>query len=209
MTSVPYLLRTPRMVLRCMGPEDAALRKDAVDSSGAHLADFFPPTPDGKPVTLEAHAAQVRRFRGMFDADADRLYGAFINEGRKFAGETGLLKRAGIDALEIAYWMRKDAVGQGLATEMAQAMVKCAFEGDRIKRLDLMCTPENERSAAMARRLGFTFEGRMRDMQLAPHHTRGDLFRFTMLSSEYPSTPAASLRMFAFDFLGREISFGR
>lgn len=200
----PYLLRTPHLVLRCLGPEDAAQRKEAVDSSGAHLADFFRPTADG-PLGLDDHAAQIRRLRGLFDSDQDRSYGAFEAASGKLLGESALLKRAGIGALEIGYWMRRDSVGRGLATEMNQAVVKVAFEHDRVKRMDLLCKVTNERSAAMARRLGFTFEGRLRDRQLAPHHDRGDLLCFTLLADEYPHTPCRDLPVEAFDFLGRLI----
>jgi RimJ/RimL family protein N-acetyltransferase len=201
----PYLLRTPRLVLRCMQPEDAARRKEAVDSSGEHLEPLFPPTPEG-PMSLEGHAALIRRFRGSFDLDQDRGYGAFDPETGRMLGETGLLRRAGLGALEIAYWFRRDAVGRGLATEMVSAMVKTGFEFDKVKRMDIMCDPDNERSAAMARRLGFTFEARLRDRQLAPHHTRGDLLCFTLLASEYPATPASRLPLEPFDFLGRRMS---
>ena len=208
MSSPPYLLRTPRLVVRCFTPEDAVRRKEAVDSSGAHLAGFFFSATGGAgPMSLEEHAAQIRRLRGGFDLDQDRRYAAFEPDTGRMLGETGLLRRAGIEALEIAYWMRRDAVGQGLATEMASAMVRTAFEFDRVKRLDLFCKPDNERSAAMARRLGFTFEGRLRDRQLAPHHQRGDLLSFTLLPSEYPSTPARALSLQAFDFLGRPMGW--
>ncbi|WP_224248760.1 GNAT family N-acetyltransferase [Hyalangium gracile] len=201
----PYLLRTPRLLLRCLQPEDAARRKEAVDSSGEHLDLFFPPSPEGRP-SLDSHAAQIRRFRGNFDLDQDRIYGAFDPESGRMLGENYLLKRAGIAALEVGYWLRRDAGGQGIATEMASAMVKTAFEFDKVLRMDLMCSPSNERSAAMARRLGFTFEGRLRDRQLAAHHVRGDILCFTLLSTEYPRTPASQLQLEAFDFLGRPVT---
>ena len=176
-------------------------RKEAVDSSGEHLAGFYP---EGV-MPLEAHVAHVRRMRGNFDLDQDRAYGAFEPESGRMLGESFLLKRAGIAALEIGYWLRKDAVGQGIATEMASALVKVAFEFDKVRRLDLMCSPENERSAAVARRLGFTLEGRLRDRQLAAHHPRGDLLCFTLLAAEYPRTPASQFQLEAFDFLGRKL----
>ncbi|WP_224243453.1 GNAT family N-acetyltransferase [Hyalangium gracile] len=203
LSTTPYLIRTARLVVRCMQPEDAARRKEAVDSSGAHLDELFP-LKEG-PLSLEVHAAHLRRFRGSFDLDQDRGYGAFEPDTGRMLGETGLLKRAGIGALELSYWFRGGAVGKGLATEMASAMVKTAFEFDKVKRLDVYCLPENERSAAMARRLGFTFEGRLRDRQLAPHHERADLLCFTLLDSEYPRTPASQLPFEAFDFLGRRL----
>jgi RimJ/RimL family protein N-acetyltransferase len=180
-------------------------RKDAVDSSGEHLEEMFPPTPEG-PMSLETHGVHIRKLRGMFDLNQDRGYGVFEPDTGRMLGETGLLKRAGIDALEISYWFRRDATGRGLATEAASAMVKTAFEFEKVKRMDLMCLPENERSAAMARRLGFTFEGRLRDRQLAPHHSRSDLLCFTLLSTEYPRTQASQLPLEAYDFLGRRLA---
>jgi RimJ/RimL family protein N-acetyltransferase len=200
----PYLLKTPRLILRCMGPEDAARRKDAVDSSGEFLEEIFPRTPEG-PMSLEAHAVHIRKYRGMFDLNQDRGYGIFEPDTGRLLGEAGLLKRVGIDAVEISYWFRRDATGRGLATEAASAMVKTAFELDKVKRMDLMCVPENERSAAMARRLGFTFEGRLRDRQFQPHHSRSDLLCFSLLSTEYPRIQASQLPLEAFDFLGQRL----
>ena len=201
----PYLIRTPRMTLRCFRPEDAALRKDAVDHSGAHLALSFPPGADG-PMSLERHAAQIRQLRSAFDADEARSYAALNKEETRLLGEVGLHgRRSGIGALEISYWLRKDACGQGLATEMACALIRCAFELDGVVRVDLMCAPENTRSAAMARRLGFTLEGRLRQRQLVPHRPRTDLISYSMLGEDFPMSPAAVLPLEAFDFLGRPL----
>jgi RimJ/RimL family protein N-acetyltransferase len=157
-------------------------------------------------MTLEGHVAHVRKLRGMFDLNQDRGYGVFEPDTGRMLGETGLLKRVGLDAVEISYWFRLDATGRGLATEAASAMVKTAFEIDKVKRMDLMCLPENERSAAMARRLGFTFEGRLRDRQFQPHHSRSDLLSFSLLSTEYPRTQASQLPLEAYDFLGRRLA---
>lgn len=204
----PYSLRTARLLLRCPEPADAAPRKAAVDSSAEHLNDLFPIPPEG-PYPLDWHAAQLRKRRSGFDLDQDRGYIAFDPASGRLLGEAFLLRRAGLQALEIGYWLRADAVGHGLATEMSAAVVKTAFELDAIRRLDLYCSPENERSAAMARRLGFTFEGRLRDRQLAAHHPRGDLLCFTLLASEYPQTRARQLAIEAFDFLGRPLAWPR
>jgi len=197
----PYVLRTPRLIVRCLEPADAARRKDALDSSGEHLAGYYP---QGV-APLEAQIAHVRRMRANFDLDQDRAYGTFEPDSGRMLGEVFLLKRAGIAALEIGYWLRLDAVGKGIATEMASALVKVAFEFDKVRRLDLMCSPENERSAAVARRLGFTLEGRLRDRQIAAHHPRSDLLCFTLLAVEYPRSPASQLPLEAFDFLGQRL----
>ena len=205
--NVAYRLTTPDLVLRCIEPQDAPARKQAVDASGEHLEDFFRPTPEG-PMTLDAHVVQLRRYRAAFDSDTDRCYAVLDAARQRFLGEALLLKRVGIDALELGYWIRADAAGRGLATQMASALVKCAFELEGVARLDLLCLTGNERSAAMARRLGFTLEGTLRDRQLYAHHRRGDLSSFSLLASEYPRTRSAGLALEAFDVLGRPLSRG-
>lgn len=202
-----YRVRTPRLLLRCYEPSDIEPRLEAVVSSGEHLHGFFPPTPAG-PLPLDFHLAQVRRFRGNFDLDQDRCYVALDAETGELLGEVCLLTRAGLGAREVGYWMRRSATGRGLATEMAAAATRIAFELDKVKRMDLMCSPENTASAGVARRLGYTLEGRLRDRQLAPHHQRGDLFCFTLLASEYPQSAAHAVPIEAFDMLGRRLFQG-
>jgi RimJ/RimL family protein N-acetyltransferase len=199
-----YRVRTPRLLLRGHEPTDIGPRLEAVESSGEHLRDFFPPQPDGPP-PLEVHLAQLRKMRGNFDLDQDRTYAVVDPETGRFLGEVGLYTRAGIGAREVGYWLRRDAVGKGLATEMASAVIRTAFELDKVTRVDLTCDPDNAASAAVARRMGFTLEGRLRDRQLAPHHTRGDILCFTLLSSEYERSPVHAVPIEAFDLLGRRL----
>ncbi|HEX5747782.1 MAG TPA: GNAT family protein [Archangium sp.] len=203
-TSPAYSIRTPRLLLRCCEPSDAAPRLEAVTSSGAHLHEFFPPQPEGPP-PLALHVAQLRKMRGGFDLDQDRPYVVVELHTGRFLGEVGLLTRAGLGAREVGYWLRRDAIGQGLATEMTAAVIRTAFELDKVSRVDLTCDPANAASAAVARRLGFTLEGRLRERQLAPHHVRGDILCFSLLASEYPHGPAHAVPIEAFDYLGQRI----
>lgn len=200
-----YELRAPRLVLRCYAPTDAQARMDAVNASGRHLDGFFPPDAEGKKPSLAAHVAQLRAFRGKFDLDQDRLFAVFEAGTDRFIGEVCLLLRAGIAAREIGYWIRQDATGKGYVTEAAGVLTRIAFEHDRASRVDIMVSPDNTASANVARRLGYVFEGRLRDRQLAPHHPRGDLLSFTLLSREYPDSAAARIPYEAFDLLGRAI----
>ncbi|XXF75424.1 GNAT family protein [Myxococcaceae bacterium GXIMD 01537] len=201
---VAYQVRTPRLLLRGHEAADIARRLEAVESSGEYLREFFPPPTDGTP-PLETHVAQVRKFRGHFDLDQDRTYAVVDPDTGRFLGEVGLYTRAGIGAREVGYWVRRDAAGKGLATEMASAVIRTAFELDGLKRIDLTCDPANLASAAVARRMGFTLEGRLRDRQLAPHHRRGDIFYFTLLSTEYPGSPVHAVPIEAYDVLGRRL----
>jgi RimJ/RimL family protein N-acetyltransferase len=203
-SSPAYLVRTPRLLLRCPEPADARRRQEAMDASAAHLAELFPPLAAGE-WTLATHVAHVRRSRGGFDTDGDRAYEALTPDGERLLGEGFLLRRAGLGALEVGYWLRADAVGKGTATELSAALVKVAFEVDGVHRLDLTCSPDNARSIAMAKRLGFTLEGRLRERQLAAHHPRADILCFTLLASEYPQTLSHAQPLEAFGLLGERL----
>lgn len=200
-----YSIRSPRLLLRAYSPSDVEPRMEAVNSSGSHLDGFFPLGSNGQKPGLDEHLAQLRTFRGRFDLDQDRLFAVLDRETGRFLGEGCLLLRAGIAAREIGYWIRKDATGQGYVTEMAGVLTRIAFEHDRASRVDIMVSPDNAPSANVARRLGFTLEGRLRDRQLAPHHPRGDLLSFTLLAGEYPRSAAYRIDYQAFDLLGRLI----
>ncbi|MGA9520774.1 MAG: GNAT family protein, partial [Myxococcaceae bacterium] len=163
-----------------------------------------PPLPEGTD-PVEHHLARIRMARGAFDLDQNWTFVAEELATGKLIGEVCLLTRAGIAAREVGYWVAEAGLRRGFATEMAAAMVRVAFELEQMKRVDLMITPGNEGSVGVARKLGFTLEGRLRDRQLLPHHTRGDLFSFTLLDSEYPTSPARAVEIEAFDMLDRRV----
>jgi RimJ/RimL family protein N-acetyltransferase len=165
--------------------------------------------PEGGPMTINDHLRQIRWVRGSFDLDQDRGYGVFDPETGKQIGEVALLQRtSGFEAAELGTWIRRDAEGKGLAVEMNSAMLRFGFEYAKLKRVDAFSWPENERSAALARRLGFFYEGRLRQRQQAPHHKRTDMLAFSIVDSEFPSTPASKVPILqAFDIFGKPMSW--
>lgn len=67
---------------------------------------------------------------------------------------------------EIGYWVRASATGQGYVTEAVKLLVDYAFTHLHANRIKIRCDERNERSAAVARRLGFMQEGRLRNHML-------------------------------------------
>ena len=63
---------------------------------------------------------------------------------------------------EIGYWIAEGAQGRGLVTKGCRAIMRHGFEDLGLRRLELKCAATNTRSAAVAGRLGFTLEGRLR-----------------------------------------------
>lgn len=198
-----YRILTPRLVIRCWNPVDAPLLKEAVDSSIDHLKPFMP-WAHQEPTSLQEKINRLRDWRGRFDLSQDFVYGVFNREETRVLGGSGLHTRAGALAREIGYWIRKDSVQQGFATEVSKALIKVAFEIDQVNRVEIRCDPENIYSAAVPRILGFTHEGTLRK-----NHTNLDELHdsmiWAMVAEEYPASPAASIEIEAFDAVDRKL----
>lgn len=204
-----YRIVTPRLVVRCWSPDDAPRLGEAVESSLDHLRPWMD-WAWHEPKTLDERVLLLRDFRSRFDTGTELAAGIFDRDERRVLGSVALVARAAPGVLEIGYWLRPDAVGQGLATEAAAAMTRVAFEVEVVSRLELRCDPANARSAALARRLGFTREGTLRRNVPSVDGTgRRDSQVWGLLDDEYPSSPAARVPVEAFDALGHPLPFLR
>lgn len=141
----------------------------------------------------------------MFDLGQDFFYGIFAREEVQVLGASGLHTRAGEGAREIGYWIHKHHVNQGLATEASAALVRVAFEVDRVRRVEIHSDPQNVPSAAVPRKLGFTHEATLRQRKPFLEERFVDDMVWTLFADEYPASPAAALPVTAFDVLGRRI----
>ena len=106
-------------------------------------------------------------------------YGIWALENKstgELVGRAGLLNLPGWPDVEVCWALSPRFWGHGFATEGARAAVGWAFEKAGLPRLVSLVHPENESSAAVARRLGerlverITFEGKPTDVYeiLAP-----------------------------------------
>jgi RimJ/RimL family protein N-acetyltransferase len=202
----PYRLETDRLVLRCWEPDDAPLMKEAVDASIDHLLPWMP-WARYEPQSLDEKMELARRFRGEFDLGTQYVYGVFEPDESRVLGGSGLHPRGGDSSLEIGYWIRADAIGRGLATEVAAVLTRAGFEKFGLERVDVQVDPENERSINIPRKLGFVEDGRLR-RRLPPKEEGGarrDSVLFTMLADELPGSPCLAYEYTAYDALGREL----
>jgi len=199
-----YRIQTLRLVLRCWDPKDAPMLKAAVDTSLDHLRPWMP-WAGTEATDLATQAGLLRRFRGEFDLEQDFVYGIFNADETLVVGGCGLHTRAGPKAREIGYWIRAGHTSQGLATEAAAALTRVAFEVDEVSRVEIHCDPENVRSAAVARKLGFVHEATLRNRARTAEGKLRDTMIWTLFSDEYPASPAASAEIEAFDVLGGKL----
>lgn len=83
----------------------------------------------------------------------------------------------------IGYWLTPAARGRGVVTRAVRLACRFAFDRLGLMRIELTCGPDNAASAAVARRAGFTFEGRLRSNYLFKGTFRDSLV-FSLLSDD-------------------------
>lgn len=206
-SSIPgpaYRIVTQRLVIRCYNPEDAPLLKASIDESVEHLLPWMP-WASQEPEELQAKIDRLRMFRGKFDLGQDFVYGIFNRQETRLLGGTGLHTRLGPNALEIGYWIHKDFINQGLASEVSAALTRVAFEVNRVQRVEIHCVIENLRSAAVPRKLGFIHEATLRKRIPFNNQPLRDEMIWTLFASDYPTSPAAQASIEAYDAIGRRI----
>ncbi len=67
---------------------------------------------------------------------------------------------------EIGYWIDTSYAGQGLATELVNALTRYALEAMQAIRVQICTQVENARSTAVARRCGYVFEAKLKNICL-------------------------------------------
>lgn len=204
-----YRIKTERLMLRCWDPTHAPLLKVAVEESLDHLRPWMPWTKQ-EPEDIQVKIDRLRRFRGNFDLDQDYIYGVFDLEESRVLGGTGLHTRVQpafpeFAAREIGYWIHKDYINQGLATELSAALTRVAFEIEQVDRVEIHCDPQNVRSAAIPRKLGYRHEATLARRLRTTEGEPRDTMIWSLFAADYPDSPSAQAQIEAFDVIGRQI----
>ncbi|MER6300340.1 GNAT family protein [Kitasatospora sp. NPDC001539] len=169
-----------RVMIRAPRAEDEVLYAEAVRRSAEHIGRWNPVEPDGLPELLERQGPGLRTFM-IFDRDSGGLVGkvnvANIVMGRFCNGALG-------------YDSYLPFAGTGRMTEGLRLVVERCFAaqsagGLGLHRLEINVQPENQRSIAMAKRLGFRHEGFTPRMLFLQGDWR-DHERFALTAEEWP-----------------------
>ena len=162
---VPERVLTDRLLLRPPRPGDGAMLNAAVCASLPDLAPWLPWAQ--KAPSVEDSERDCRRMHAKFTAREDLVFfmlerGAGDAEGA-LVGGTGLHRIAwDVPRFEIGYWRRTGFEGRGLVGEAVRALARMAFDTLAARRVEIRMDAHNARSARVAERAGFTFEGVLR-----------------------------------------------
>lgn len=96
-----------------------------------------------------------------------------------------------IPAMEVGYWVRASAQGQGYVTEAVTLLCRLAFNTFAAQRVSIQCDAANTRSANIPRRLGFVHEARLRNHSRNTMGELNDTLIFALTPEDYYRLPWA------------------
>jgi ribosomal-protein-alanine N-acetyltransferase len=97
------------------------------------------------------------------------------------------LAPTGVQAAHLGYAISADHWGHGYATEASRVLVRFAFETLGKHRVSAAIGPENLASVAVVKRLGFSYEGRIRHHVFTNNAWRDSLL-YSILAPEFPTS---------------------
>lgn len=169
------------IVLREFKPTDAEAVFRTVTENHEHLRVFMHwIVPDysllsARQFIAEAIAARSER----------RNLGLAIFRNDRFIGSIGFTTFDWLaNATEIGYWIAKDEEGKGIVSRSVELLIDHAFSELGMNRIEIRCSAENIRSAAIPERLGFKREGVLRQSQFRNGKLH-DFIVFGLLKSEW------------------------
>jgi ribosomal-protein-serine acetyltransferase len=167
--------------LRALEPWQAEEFARHVAAAEEHLARWLPwgrsaGEPEGARALLQRYADAQARGEG-------RILGIWV-DGKLSGGVLFRVWENATGMCEVGVWLAPEAVGRGLITRAVTAQLDWAFGVRGMHRVEWRCAASNERSSAVARRLGMTLDGTLREA--FPHGgVRHDVEVWSLLAREW------------------------
>jgi RimJ/RimL family protein N-acetyltransferase len=160
-------LRSERVIVRPYREEDAQALQEGVAESREHIRPWLPFSYQHQ--NVEESLIWIREQRAQWITRKNMNCGIFEAATGRFLGGVGLMVRNwDIPYLEIGYWLRTSAEGNGYMSEAVRLMTNYALEELGAKRVEIRCDERNTRSANVARKLGYVQEALLHNNTLAP-----------------------------------------
>lgn len=140
-----------------------------------------------KPFLVWAHVMHTEdQFLGFLQQSIldQQSYGFSIWQDGQMIGRISIVNMSKKNqTCEIGYWLSVSYQGKGIVTMATQTLMQYAFETMQMHRIEIKCATNNHKSAAVPKRLGFTFEGTLRQAEKYAEGYR-DLALWSKLSNE-------------------------
>jgi ribosomal-protein-serine acetyltransferase len=152
-----------------------------VDQDRAYLREWLPWVDATQ--TMDDTLSFIRSSLEQFASNKGFVAGIWSEQ--RFCGVIGTHKLDWLNRkTEIGYWLGRSFQGRGIMTAACRAVAMHLLGEMDLNRIAIHCAKENEKSCAVAQRLGFSEEGLAREAQLL-HGQFRDLRRFAMLKKDF------------------------
>lgn len=144
-------------------------------------------------VTLSSVSACTAHLQHVIEAGKDdELFEWHIFADGKLCGAIRLNKiELENRKTSVAYYIGENCQGQGLASSAVRAVIGYCFDKLGFNRIELQCTSSNLASQKVAKRLGFRWEGMLRQAELLDGDYV-DLFVYGLLREEFDLQAASA-----------------
>ncbi len=174
---------TEDVVLRPLEPWRAEEFLTHLDRAREHIRPWVGPSfvaadLDSAREVLQRHADRVA-------SDSGGIWGIW-DGGVLVGGVLFVSFDATLGVCEVGCWLEPGAEGRGLVTRAVSCLVDWSVRERGVQRVEWVCNARNERSGAVARRLGFSLEGTLRSKYPAPvGDGRIDMQVWSVLADEW------------------------
>ena len=128
---------------------------ETIDRDRSYLREWLPFVDSTKQVSdTEAFIASVTGPNNK----KDYIFSIWYKE--EFAGLIGFKDTDWLNRkTEIGYWLAKKMQGKRIITTCVEALIKYAFQKQKLNRIQIKVAEKNHKSESIPQRLGFQFEG--------------------------------------------------
>ena len=153
-----------------------------IQANRIYLEQYLPWIPN---IQKEWHAQRFLKEARMMNKGKQRLTTLIIHQ-TKLAGAVSLVhmdtpnKRA-----EIGYWLKEDLQGQGIMSRSCSRLIRYAFMGLHLNRVEMRMVASNIISKKIPLRLGFELEGILKDYQAKKEGDFEDIEIYGLLKKDW------------------------
>lgn len=179
----PDSIETERLLMRIPRPHDGQAIFDVMMQSIDDIKVYLDwASGEQRPEYTESH---MRVMSAKFIMRTDYPFTLWEKATGEFIGMcSGHIRNESAGEYEIGYWLGTPKTGHGYMTEAVNALTAYLFEYAEAGRLMIRCDKENNGSANVARRAGYSYEGCLRAREANFNGGTRDMLYFSKLRGE-------------------------
>jgi RimJ/RimL family protein N-acetyltransferase len=177
-----------RITIRPFRLEDADALQQAIAESRDHLRPWLPFADAHQ--TVEESQHWIMQAQADWQQRDDFPAGIWRHADGQFLGGIGLHPRNwNIRYFMVGYWLRASATGRGYMVEAVRLLTDFALKKLDAQRVEIICSAHNTRSATVARRAGYVYEGTLRNDHKALNGKISSSMVFSVVPGDWKADP--------------------